>query len=263
MTIRTNVNTTMTQLEPWNKRWWSHSKTQIVLFGDQWEAGPSTRIIVQLEPIHRSCGKTMVAWPLDESEELVKNQDLEHYKTSPHKHTVSASQVFRSSSWSQQSAGTKKQNFVNTSIVRPAMGWSVGGARHFQGRCLNSVEWHEFTHLQWLCDLPHQVVEDLMWCGAAVKVLRHRLSNLRVCHRQAPLTWQLQQFSNCFVWWKRSIQFPVVWLCVSQQSPYWKRERENLKGSHDHPMGGGMLGNYQQNSDIIILCIYFLSNVYN
>ncbi len=27
--------------------------------------------------------------------------------------------------------------------------------------------------------------------------------------------------------------------------------------------GGGMLGNYQQNSDIVILCIYFLSNVYN
>ncbi len=27
-------------------------------------------------------------------------------------------------------------------------------------------------------------------------------------------------------------------------------------------MGGGMLGNYQQNSIILILCIYFLSNIY-
>ena len=39
--------------------------------------------------------------------------------------------------------------------------------------------------------------------------------------------------------------------------------KENLKGSRDHPMGGGMLGNYQQNSRIVILYIYSLSNVYN
>ena len=29
------------------------------------------------------------------------------------------------------------------------------------------------------------------------------------------------------------------------------------------PGGEGMLGNYQQNSDIVLLCIYFLSNIYN
>ncbi len=40
-------------------------------------------------------------------------------------------------------------------------------------------------------------------------------------------------------------------------------EKENLKQSRDHPMGEGMLGNYQQNSDIVILCIYFLSNIIN
>ncbi len=39
--------------------------------------------------------------------------------------------------------------------------------------------------------------------------------------------------------------------------------RERKPWSHDHPMGGGILGNYQQNSDIVILCIYSLSNVYN
>ena len=42
-----------------------------------------------------------------------------------------------------------------------------------------------------------------------------------------------------------------------------ERERENLKGSCDHPRGEGMLGNYQQNSRIVILCIYSLSNIYN
>ncbi len=39
--------------------------------------------------------------------------------------------------------------------------------------------------------------------------------------------------------------------------------KENLKGSRDHPMGGGMLGNYQQNSRIVIFYIYFLSNICN
>ncbi len=39
--------------------------------------------------------------------------------------------------------------------------------------------------------------------------------------------------------------------------------KDNLEGSCDHPMGGGMLGNYQQNSDIVILCICSLSNIYN
>ncbi len=39
-------------------------------------------------------------------------------------------------------------------------------------------------------------------------------------------------------------------------------EKENLEGSRDHPIGGGMLGNYQQNSNIVLLCIYSLSNIY-
>ncbi len=41
-----------------------------------------------------------------------------------------------------------------------------------------------------------------------------------------------------------------------------KKEREKPR-SRDQPLGGGMLGNYQQNSKIVILCIYSLSNVYN
>ena len=41
-----------------------------------------------------------------------------------------------------------------------------------------------------------------------------------------------------------------------------ERKEKNLEGSCDHPMGGGMLGNYQQNCDVL-LCIYSLSNVYN
>ncbi len=43
-----------------------------------------------------------------------------------------------------------------------------------------------------------------------------------------------------------------------------QRESQNHKGSRDQPLGGeGMLGNFQQNSRILILCIYSLSNVYN
>ena len=39
-----------------------------------------------------------------------------------------------------------------------------------------------------------------------------------------------------------------------------EKERENPR-SHDHPMGGGRdAGKTQQNSDIVLLCIYFLSN---
>ncbi len=41
-----------------------------------------------------------------------------------------------------------------------------------------------------------------------------------------------------------------------------QRESQNHKGSHDHPVGGGMLGNCQQNSRILILSIYSLSNIY-
>ena len=35
-------------------------------------------------------------------------------------------------------------------------------------------------------------------------------------------------------------------------------QKENLQGSHDHPMGGGMLGKH---SIIVILC-YYVSNFY-
>ncbi len=35
-----------------------------------------------------------------------------------------------------------------------------------------------------------------------------------------------------------------------------ERESQNHKGSRGQPLGGGMLGNFQQNSRILILCIY-------
>ncbi len=46
---------------------------------------------------------------------------------------------------------------------------------------------------------------------------------------------------------------------ISTASILEPREREKPR-SCDHPMGGGMLGKTQQNSDIVLLCIYFLSN---
>ena len=50
-------------------------------------------------------------------------------------------------------------------------------------------------------------------------------------------------------------------LCVAAAAIF---QKENLKGSCDHPRGEGMLGNYQQNSDIVLLCIYFLcENIQN
>ncbi len=41
------------------------------------------------------------------------------------------------------------------------------------------------------------------------------------------------------------------------------KRAQNHKGSHDQPLGGGMLGNNQQNSTKLILSIYSLSNVCN
>ena len=45
--------------------------------------------------------------------------------------------------------------------------------------------------------------------------------------------------------------------------PFSRKSTQNHKGSHDQPRGGGMLGNFKQNSRILILCIYLLYNVYN
>ncbi len=60
---------------------------------------------------------------------------------------------------------------------------------------------------------------------------------------------------------KRSISSAVITWDVGVLAVIF--EKENLKGSCDQPRGEGILGNYQQNSDIVLLCIYSLSNVYN
>ncbi len=69
-----------------------------------------------------------------------------------------------------------------------------------------------------------------------------------------------------FVWesWWCHVLLDSHWACAHCQQPWQsKREHQNYKGSRDQPLGGGMLGNYQQNSRILILSIYSLSNVYN
>ncbi len=71
---------------------------------------------------------------------------------------------------------------------------------------------------------------------------------------------RLLVFLVYFVW--ESLKGPTPQPWWAGWTP-WQKERENLKGHVITPGGEGMLGNYQQNSRILILYIYFLSNIYN
>ncbi len=68
------------------------------------------------------------------------------------------------------------------------------------------------------------------------------------------------------MFWCKKLNSSISWLVMYQAWLAWLAaifEKENLQGSHDHPMGGGMLG---KPSKIVILCyyasIFYLINYY-
>ncbi len=61
-----------------------------------------------------------------------------------------------------------------------------------------------------------------------------------------------------------SISSRVIWRTpVLFNTMIVKERARTTRGHVISPWGEGMLGNFQQNSRILILCIYSLSNVYN
>ncbi len=123
------------------------------------------------------------------------------------------------------------------------------------------VTWEPLTYCPWAI---LQTSRSKFWFGAGPK-LKYRTTDWTTWGcvlGNANFTDSNSNFRAiiCFKKDRRSISSTVMYCLLAA---IFVKERENLKGSHDHPMGGGMLGNYQQNSDIVLLCIYFLSNVYN
>ncbi len=110
------------------------------------------------------------------------------------------------------------------------------------------------THLYHLCKLPHQVVEHLVWCRSAVKVSWHSLCHLWVCRRKPPLCWGFNESSNYILLYKAQ-NLLLLWgyQTLSRSSHLGK---ENLQGSHDHPMGEECWVKLSKIDKIVILCYY-------
>ncbi len=110
--------------------------------------------------------------------------------------------------------------------------------------------------------LMHQIMEETMWCRSKVEVRDNCCNNQRVSLVSLLHISLLQQFSyDILVQVTEQFNF-----CVGDDMSLIGShfEKENLKGSRDHvtpPWGEEECRlKSQQNSDIVLLCIYFLSN---
>ncbi len=113
---------------------------------------------------------------------------------------------------------------------------------------------------------PHEMVEGSVRSGPQVEICPHSLDHSWVCLRQfldGCLIGQatgdvLPQESNDFMFFLAKVL--GIHPSGSHDS---QRECKTTRGHVISPWGGGMLGNFQQNSRILILSVYSLSNVCN
>ncbi len=106
--------------------------------------------------------------------------------------------------------------------------YPLGLPRYLRGLSRGrAVEWHEFNSpSNSVGKMPHQPIEYVMRRRAAIEIGNHCLDNSLLLHRYI---WQ------CFVQEKTAVPTPQLWYHRVQPPPFF--EKENLEGSHDHPMG--------------------------
>ncbi len=119
------------------------------------------------------------------------------------------------------------------------------------------------THLLVVRQPPHQLVERVVGQSPKREISHHCLDHSWVSLRET----LCPGFHNQFlldVLLKEAQKFSLFHSYVPFHSGHFeKRAPKTTRGHVIGPWGGGMLGNFQQNSRILILSIYSLSNVCN